>query len=93
MSYSFLQQATLLRTFGIFLILQKLPSIKDGQEETSPLRRRLRQNILKGPRNCFDTWDKEDQGGKEIEHTRGAKSVSGDARINNMANKTENICG
>ena len=36
------------------------------------------------------TWEKEDKDGKEIEHTRGAKLVSGDARIANMTNK---ICG
>ena len=43
------------------------------------------------------TWDIEDKGVKETEHTRGAKLVSGDARFANMANKTEDktehICG
>ena len=38
-------------------------------------------------------WDNEGKDGNEIEHTRGAKLVSGDARIANMANKTEHICG
>ena len=37
------------------------------------------------------TWDKEDKDGKKIEHTRGAKLVSGNARMINMANKTS-IC-
>ena len=41
----------------------------------------------------IDLWDKVDKDGKEMEHTRGAKLVSGDARITNMANKTEHICG
>ena len=41
----------------------------------------------------IDTWDKEDKDGKEIEHTRGAKFVSDDARVISMANKTEYICG
>ena len=41
----------------------------------------------------IDTRDKEDVVGKKIEHTRGAKIVSGDTRITNMANKTEHICG
>ena len=40
----------------------------------------------------IDTWDK-DKDGKEIGHTRGAKLVSGGARIANMANKTKHICG
>ena len=39
------------------------------------------------------TWDKEDKDGKGIEHKRGAKLVSGGARITNMANRTEYICG
>ena len=47
---------------------------------------------LKYPKRAekpIGTWDKEDKDGKEIEHTRGAELVSGDARITNMANKTE----
>ena len=35
--------------------------------------------------------DKEDKDGKEIEHTRGAKLVSGDARVTRMAKKTKHI--
>ena len=35
----------------------------------------------------------EDKDGKEIEHTRGTKLVSGGARIKNVVNKTEHICG
>ena len=35
----------------------------------------------------------EDKGGKEIGPKKGAKLVSGDARITNMENKTEHICG
>ena len=38
------------------------------------------------------SWDKEDKDGKETEHTRGAKLVTGDARITRMANKTGHIC-
>ena len=41
----------------------------------------------------IDTWDQEDKEGKEIGHTGGAKLVSGDAQITNMANKTGHICG
>ena len=40
-----------------------------------------------------NTWDKEDKDAKEFGHTRGAKIFSGDARITDMANKTEHICG
>ena len=39
------------------------------------------------------TWDKEDKDGKETEHMRGAKLVTGDAGISRMANKTDHICG
>ena len=38
------------------------------------------------------TWDKEDKDGKETEHTRGAKLVTGDARVTRMAKKTKHIC-
>ena len=38
-----------------------------------------------------NTWDKEDKDGREIKHTRGAKLVSGDARITNVANKIEHV--
>ena len=44
-------------------------------------------------KKLIGTWDKESKDGKEIEHTRGEKLVSGDARISDMANKTEYICG
>ena len=47
--------------------------------------------------NLTGTWDKEDKDDKEFEHMRGAELVSGDARITNIANKTEDktehICG
>ena len=46
------------------------------------------KNIL-----LIGTWDKEVKDGKEFEPTRGAKFVSGDARITNMANKTVHIFG
>ena len=38
------------------------------------------------------TWDKEDKDGKEIEQTRGAKLVSGYARVTRVAKKTKHIC-
>ena len=46
----------------------------------------------------FDWYmGQEDKDDKEFEHTQAAKLVSGDARITNVANKTEDltehICG
>ena len=40
----------------------------------------------------FVTWEKEDKDGREIEHTRAAKLVSGDARVTGIAKKTKHIC-
>ena len=48
---------------------------------------------LERTKKPIDTWDKEDKGGKEIEHTGGAKFFSGDARITHMVNKTGHIFG
>ena len=45
------------------------------------------------PKSEISTWDKADKDGNEIEPMREAKSVSGDAQITNMANKTEHKCG
>ena len=60
---------------------------------TSPLRGWLHQNILTGPRNRLINGKKRIRTAKKIEHARGAKLVSGGARITNIANKTEHICG
>ena len=38
------------------------------------------------------TWDKEDKDGKEIELTRGAELVFGDARDTRITKKTKHIC-
>ena len=38
------------------------------------------------------TWGKEDPGGKETEHIRGVKLVTGDARVTMMAKNTKHIC-
>ena len=38
--------------------------------------------------NSIGIWDKEDKDGKETEHTRGAKLVTGEAWITRMVNKT-----
>ena len=38
------------------------------------------------------TWDKDDKGGKDTEHTRGAKLATGDARVTRTAKKTKHIC-
>ena len=35
-------------------------------------------------RTSIGIWDKEDKDGKETEHTRGAKLVTGEARITRM---------
>ena len=47
----------------------------------------------KKPIGTWDKEDKEDKEGKEIRPTRGAKLLSGDPRITNMANKTKHISG
>ena len=38
------------------------------------------------------TWDKEEKDGKETEHIRGAKLVTGGARVTRTAKKTKHIC-
>ena len=58
----------------------------------NPLRGWLRAKYSERTKKPIDTR-KEEKDGKEIEHTGGAKSVSGGARIANMANKTEHMCG